>query len=236
MTKTCTFLLLLINASFVFAGCLSSSQLSQLVQTETNYLVQKIPPAFKHAVQANEVTIAVESVDGEACQAKLLVTVPQADVNEANAVLDAQPAKKIMLNAQGYGLPENTKQEAVFMVDASTLAIANADILQTAPLGKLRASLELMYAFITQKRAEVLMEQKNTEPWPNETKQLVVSSCSAHQRPSVCACMAEQYALTIPSNQMEYIQYIRNNPYALATGVNKDFEMIKQKVISVCKD
>lgn len=235
MIKTSAFLFLLFNASFVFAGCLSTSQLTQLAQTETNYLTQKIPPAFKHALQTNQVSITVESVDGEACQAKLLVTVPQADMDEANAVLDAQPAKKIMLNAQGYGLPQGTQQEAPFTVDANTLAIANADILQTAPLGKLRASLELMYAFITQKRAEVSEAQKNTQPWPSETKQLVVSSCSARQSPSVCACMAEQYALTIPSDQMEYIQYIRDNPYALATGANQGFEAIKHKAEAVCK-
>jgi hypothetical protein len=235
MIKTCAYLLFLLNASFAFAGCLSNSQLTQLAQTETNYLIEQIPPAFKHAVQASEVTIAVEPVDGDACQAKLMVTVPQADIDEANAVLDAQPAKKIMLSAQGYGLPESTQHEAVFTVDAHTLKITNADILQTAPLGKLRASLELMYAFITQKRAEVSDTQKNTKPWPDETKQLVVSSCSARQNPSVCTCIAEQYALTIPSEQMEYVQYIRNNPYALATGANQGFEAIKQKAESVCK-
>jgi hypothetical protein len=235
MIKTCAYLLFLLNASFAFAGCLSNSQLTQLTQTETNYLIQQIPPAFKHAVQAGEVTIALEPVDGDACQAKLMVNVPQADIDEANAVLDAQPAKKIMLSAQGYGLPEGTQHEAVFTVDANTLAITNADILQTAPLGKLRASLELMYAFITQKRAEVSDTQKNTKPWPDETKQLVVSSCSARQNPSVCTCIAEQYALTIPSEQMEYVQYIRNNPYALATGANQGFETIKQKAESVCK-
>jgi hypothetical protein len=235
MIKTSAFLFLLLNASFVFAGCLSNSQLSQLTQTETNYLVQQIPPAFKHAVQTGQVAIAVESVGGETCQAKLLVTVPQTDIDEANAILDAQPAKQIMLNAQGYGLPQGTQHEVVFTVDANTLAIANADILQTAPLGKFRASLELMYAFITQKRAEVSETQKNPKPWPNETKQLVISSCSAHQNPSMCTCMAEQYALTIPSDQMQYIQYIRDNPYALATGANQGFEAIKQKAESVCK-
>jgi hypothetical protein len=235
MIKISAFLLCIFNTNLVFASCLSSSQLSQLGQTESDYLIQQIPPALKHAVHANEVTIAVESVDGESCQAKLVVTVPQADVDEANAVLDTQPAKKIMLSAQGYGLPQGTQHEAVFTVDTSTLEIANADILQTAPLGKLRASLELMYALITQKRAELSESQKNTKPWPKETKQLVVSSCSAHQKLAVCTCIAEQYALTISSHQMEYIQYIRENPYALATGANQGFEAVKQKAESACK-
>ena len=234
MIKLFIVLFSLLNASVVFAACLSSNQLETLTETEANYLRQKIPPAFKHALEAKEVSVAVEAVDGEACIAKLVVKLPQAHIEEANAVLDAQPAKKIILGAQGYELLQKTVNEATFNVDSSSLAIASPDTLQTAEFGKLRASLELMYAFITQKRAEMTGGQENTTPWPSALTEQIVASCSNKSSASVCACIAEQYATKLTEHQMEYIIYIRENPYALATGANDGFEIIKSNAESVC--
>ncbi len=233
MIRLLIILFSLLNASAVLATCLSSSQLDALTEAETNYLNQKIPPAFKHALEAKEVSVAVEDVEGEACRAKLVVKLPQSHLDEANAVLDAAPAKKIMLGAQGYELPQKTVNEAIFSVDANSLAIANSDILQTAEFGKLRASLELMYAFITQKRAEVIGSQENTIPWPNVLTEQVVAGCNKASASS-CACIAEQYATKLTAHQMEYILYIRENPYALATGANDGFEIIKRNAEAVC--
>jgi len=225
----------LLNGSVVLAECLSSSQLNQLTEKETGYLSQKIPPAFKHALEANEVSIAVEAVESENCLAKLVVKVPQAHLDEANAVLDAQPAKKIMLAGQGYELPQKAENEATFNVDANSLAIANPDRLQSAPLGKLRASLELMYAFITQKRAILNGDQTNTTPWPSALTAQVVASCNSQLSALTCSCIAGQYAEKITAHQMEYIQYIRENPYALATGANDGFEIFKRNAEAICK-
>jgi len=234
MIKTSVFLLLVCQAMGAFAGCLSNDQLGQLTQAEVSYLTEKIPPAFKHTLQANQITVTVQAVDGDSCKANLVVTLPQADIDEANAILEAQPAKKIILSAQGYALPQGTDHQAFFSVDATKLAIADADILQTAPLGKLRASLELMYAFLTQARAEVTQTQLNDVPWTNEIKQQELASCGANRSSAVCACMVDQYALKIPANQMEYIQYIRTNPYAVAMGANQVYEEIKQNAEVVC--
>lgn len=234
MIKTSVLLLLICQASGVFAGCLSNDQLGQLTQKEVIYLTQKIPPVFKHTLQAKLINIDVQAVDGEKCKANLVVKLPQADVDEAQAFLDAQPAKKIMLSAQGYSLPQGTDHQAVFSVDADKLNIADADILQTAPLGKLRASLELMYSFLTQKRAEVMQSQSNNVPWSNEVRQQELASCGTNRTATACTCIVDQYALKIPSNQMEYIQYIRTNPYALATGVNQVYEEIKKTAEVVC--
>jgi hypothetical protein len=217
------------------AACFTPAQLSQMAQSETAYLSQKIPPAFKHAVQQNKVTLAVHAVDNAACQAAVEVTVPEADIAEAQALLDAQPAKKIMLNAQGYGLPTQPTQTATFTVDATDLRITHADTLQTAPLGKQRASLELMYALITQKRAELQAGQTNTQPWSAAMTQSVVEACSATQTQAVCTCVAKQYAQVMPDTQMENMQYVRNNPYALATGASQSFEQLKQQAETSCK-
>lgn len=234
MIKTSVFLLLLCQAAGALAGCLSSEQLGRLTQTEVEYLSQKIPPVFKHTLEQKQIKVDIQAADGDGCEAKLVVKLPQADVDEANAFLDAQPAKKIMLSAQGYALPQGTDHQATFTVDANKLTIADADILQTAPLGKLRASLELMYAFLTQKRAEVTPSQSNDLPWPTAIKQQELANCSANKTEAVCGCIIDQYALKIPANQMEYIQYIRTNPYALAMGADQVYEEVKQKAASVC--
>lgn len=234
MIKTSVFFILVCQATGAFSACLSNDQLGQLTKNEVSYLTQKIPPVFKHTLQANQIKVAVEAVNGDSCKANLVVKLPQADVDEAQAFLDAQPAKKIMLSAQGYALPQGTDHQAMFSVDADKLNIADADILQTAPLGKLRASLELMYSFLTQKRAEVTQSQNNNVPWSNEVRQLELASCGVNRTAAVCTCIVDQYALKIPVNQMEYIQYIRTNPYALATGVNQAYEEIKQTAEVVC--
>lgn len=236
MIKSIIFSALMCASAGVFAACLSDAQLAQLAQQETNYLSQKVPPVFKHALQKQAVSVVVKPLDVvDGCRAKLLVNVPQVDIDEANAFLDTQPAQKIMLNAQGYALPQTTSLEADFNVDVARLQVASADVLQTSSLGKLRASVELMYAFLTQKRAEIMQGQHNAEPWPAEAKQKVVSSCSAKQSERVCTCMADQYALIIPANQMEYIQYVRENPYALATGAGQSFDRIYKNAELVCK-
>lgn len=227
------FAILLFMQSIANAGCLSEQQLIELNNRETQYLSEKIPPAFRYALAEKAISIGMESVAGEGCQAKLVVNLPQADIDEATAVLDAQPAKKIMLSAQGYALPQATKNEAIFTVDAEKLTVANADIPQTAPLGKLRASIELMYAFITQKRSVVSDMQTNNTPWPEALTAQVVASCSSTTVD--CHCIAAQYALSIPEEQMTYIQSNAENPYAMATGANQGFEAIKQKAKDACK-
>lgn len=235
MIRMSVFVLTMLNVSTVFAGCLSDSQLTQLTEKETRYLSQKIPPAFKHALADKTVKVAVEAVEGEGCQAKLVLTLPQADIDEANAVLDAQPAKKIMLSAQGYALPQETLNTASFTVTPASLEIPNADILQTAPFGKLRASVELMYSFITQKRSNLSDAQTNEAPWPEALTAQVVASCVSKAKTVDCSCVAKQYALSIPARQMEYILSNEENPYAIGAGANQGFKSIKQKASSMCK-
>ena len=141
-----------------------------------------------------------------------------------------------MLGAQGYHLPQNAHNEADFTVNAVTLAVPNADILQTAPLGKLRASVELMYSFITQKRSTVDEAQTNTALWPEVLTAQVVSNCSTKKTTVVCGCIAEKYSLIIPARQMEYILSNEENPYAMAAGANQGFEAIKKSTAWVCQD
>lgn len=234
MIKTSIFLLLVCQLSSAFAGCLSDSQLDQLTQAEVAYLSQKIPPVFKHTLSDKKIKVQIQAVAVDGCKAQLVVQLPQADVDEANAFLEGQPAKKIMLAAQGYALPQGTDHRAEFNVNVDQLIIADADILQTAPLGKLRASMELMYAFLTQKRAQLSAAQANDVPWSDAIKQQELAHCTTNKTTSACGCIVDQYALKISEHQMEYIQYIRTNPYALALGADQVYEDVKQNATSIC--
>lgn len=235
MKQTIIFACLCVFSMVSQAACLNNEALNKLTQSEIDYLTTKIPPAFKHGVEADEIQLLVSADEtNDACEATLFVTVPDADIKEASAVLDLQPAKKIMLAAQGYSLPAKTTSQANFSVNAATLKLSDDDILQTSALGKLRASLELMYAFITQKRAEIQPNQQNTKPWPADIKTAVINSCEKKQTQTQCACIADEYAKIIPAKQMVYIQSINTNPYAIATGTNQGFNVLKNQAQQTC--
>lgn len=235
MTKLVVLAILMAQSMFSLAACLSDAQLDQIKNAEITYLTEKIPPAFKHQLLASKITVNVEAVEDEQCQANLIITIPQQDVDEAHQILDAQPAKKIMLSAQGQALPDGARHAALFEVNANNLAVSEKDILQTAALGKLRASLELMYALLTQQYAQVSETQSNEQPWTAQMKAQSVNRCIDSQTEAVCRCLADQYSARISPNQMEYIEYVQANPYALATGANNGFENIKSVAAQACQ-
>lgn len=215
------------------AACLDAAALTKLQEKEVAYLSSKIPPSFKHGLQAGEIQVAVSpAAQADACQATVTITVPAEDIKTATAILDAQPAKRIMLAAQGYALPSQPDNQASFGVDKETLAINQIDYLQTGDLGKLRANIELMYAFITQQRATIQPNQTNAVNWPKPIKDKVVSTCSQAQ--AMCACLATEYEKVIPSQQMENILSVAENPYAKATGANASFNQLKKQAEHTC--
>lgn len=235
MYKCFLLVCLSVQLSIANAGCLSGDQLKDLALKQTEYLLDKVPPAFAHAHQANKIQIMTLNVESDQCQARLKITLPQDELNEANAILDAQPAKKIMLAAQGQGLPTSTSSEAIFELNKVSLAVAEADQLQTGQLGRLRASIELMYALITQTRAALKPAQINEIAWSTQDTQQVTDACADKQSVAFCSCLANKYAEIISPEQMDYIDYIEANPYALATGVNQQFEALKKSASNACQ-
>lgn len=242
MVKYLSGLILLVCAApTAYAGCLNAAQLATLQQNETQFLLGRIPPAFAHALQDKQVTLQMtEATDStEGCAAKFTVEVPAADLAEANALLDADIAKKIMLTAQGYALPESTKLEAVFKVDAVTLALPAKEGLQVAALGKVRASVEMMYAMLTQSHANIDMNTPNTVAWSADFKAQQLKACedtftATPNVQSACACRAEGIAKQVTERQMAYISYVKSNPYALATGANNTYDVLEKNINLGC--
>jgi hypothetical protein len=221
------------------ANCLNEAALKQVTQNELNYMLGRIPPAFADAVADKSVSLKTVSAEGEACAAKIEMSIPEQDIKAANEILARDPAKKIILFSQGYTLPETTQLSASFKLDAKTLQVAHQDTLHTAELGKLRASVEMMYAMITQARADIDPQSRNSMAWNKEFTQQQIAHCSKTFASSAnvvagCECQVTKLAETVSEKQMRYVDYINSNPYAQGTGAGKNFAEIKRNADASC--
>lgn len=215
-------------------ACLKMEQLQSIETKEKEYLLNRIPPAYSDAVQAGLLKMEVRAEQAEACSARLTFNLPSLDLDQARALLDADMAKKIMLNAQGYGLPETTNPSAVFKVDVDKLTPSKSEVLQTSELGKLRASVELMYAMLTQARAALNMGG-NTLKWSQTYKQAQVDKCTVQNTQTQgCVCWAEALESKASEQQMRYQAYLVSNPYAYATGATQQFNKINTETAKTC--
>ena len=202
-------------------------------------MLGRIPPAFADAVVDKSVSVKAASVEAEICSAKILVTVPEQDIQAANAILAADPAKKIILFSQGYSLPETTHLSAIFKLDEKTLQVVHQDTLHSAELGKLRASVEMMYSMITQSRADIDPQSRNSLAWGKEFTQQQTANCSKTFINSAnvvagCECQVQKLAEVVSEKQMRYLDYVNSNPYAQGTGSGKNFAEIKRNVDASC--
>lgn len=232
----------------VLAACLTDAQLATLNQQETAFLLGRIPPAFAHALEDNAITLSttLHASATDVCSAQLTMTLPAAELAEANQILDADIAKKIMLSAQGYGLPAATTVQASYQVEPSSLAVAPADTLQTSALGHLRASVELMYATLTQARANLSEAPQNNRPWRAVFKTQHLQQCSQTMMTGTgktnhdqtlslaCACQADGLEKAVSERQLAYLNYVKSNPYAFATGSHQTYQSLLTKLNAQC--
>lgn len=221
------------------ANCLNEAALQQVAQNELNYMLGRIPPAFADAVTEKNVRLKALNANAETCAAKIEVTVPEQDIKTANEILARDPAKKIILFSQGYTLPETTQLSAMFKLDAKTLQVAHADTLHSAELGKLRASVEMMYSMITQARADIDPNARNSAAWGKDFTQQQIANCSkafsaSSNGASGCECQVTKLAEVVSEQQMRYVDYVNSNPYAQGTGSGKNFAELKRNIDASC--
>lgn len=216
-------------------ACLDDASLKTLADQEMQYMLQRIPPAFADAVSDQQVSGSMSVSAMQSCQIRWQLQLPAADLADAHALLQADPAKQIMLAAQGYQLPETTGNQADFSLDAASLQPQHRDTLQIAPLGKLRASVELMYAMLTQARADALSTPK---PWTSDDQQALKQVCQQHYQADdmtqACDCYAIGLAQKYSYRQVRYNQYLLSNPYAFATGNGAAYKSLDKALHSLC--
>ena len=236
---TITTLLLSASPFAAQAACLDSNALQKLSNNEIEYMLGRIPPAFSAAVADKKIDFKMDVAEASACQVNFKVTLPETDVREANLILEADPAKKIILFSQGYVLPDTTTLNATFTVDPVSLQASHADTLQSGELGKLRASIEMMYAMLTQQRANIDEKMQNSQPWSAEFRQQQLAKCtkqfaSIQQAATGCECQINKTSEIASERQMRYVEYVDSNPYAQATGASKNFAAVKNQIQSGC--
>lgn len=235
--------IVLLSASTAHAGdCLSTDQLAQLENQEMAYMLGRIPPAFRHSLEDKKISMHLRtegsSADGK-CRVKETLTLPSEEITEAEQVLEQDPAKRILLFSQGYSLPSATTLEAGFSVDASKLEIAHQDTLQVAELGKLRASVEMMYAMLSQSRAGIQAASQAIQPWSTEFTLKTRQSCQTHFRSltsveQACECRSKELEALYPARTLDYLEYVLSNPYAKATGAAENFAKQQDLIHARC--
>lgn len=230
--------LLLALSSAAFAACPGPEAIEQLRQQELRYLLEKVPPAFRHGVEDQLITLNMRALDGTECRAALTIHLPADDIAAGHKLMEADPAKRIMLFSQGYALPEAPASTAEFGLSSDKPGPRHADTLQTAPLGKLRASVELLYATLSQARAALSDIASNATPWNPVFRTGEINLCKsrllADDADAACACRADGLARALNQRQMEYQNYIRANPYAMATGVGRAFDALESQTEQSC--
>jgi hypothetical protein len=234
-----TTLLLSVSNFAVQAACLDNNALQKLKNKEVEYMLGRIPPAFSDAVADKKIEFKMQVAEAGTCKVNFEVTLPESDVKEANLLLQADPAKKIILFSQGYELPESTKLNAAFTIDPVSLQASHADMLQSGELGKLRASIEMMYAMLTQQRANIDEKMQNNQPWSAEFRQQQLAKCtkqfeSTQQEVTGCECQISKISEIASERQIRYVEYVDSNPYAQATGASKNFSAVKNQIQSGC--
>lgn len=217
-------------------ACIEASALQKLAEGEMSYMLQRIPPAFADAVADGEIKGSMQIQSAETCQLHWQLTLPAADIEEAQAILQAQPAKQIMLAAQGYEIPAQTSLGALFLLDEKRMQPQPKEVLQTASLGKLRASVELMYAMLTQARADVT----GSHPvWTASEIQTLNAHCAEQfvakkDIQQACACRTQEITARFSARQVRYNQYLLSNPYAFASGNGDGFKQLEKRMQQSC--
>lgn len=201
----------------VFA-CDTASLIPIFQTNETKTLLENAP-TFKHAWQDKTILLSLQADPNQACNLMMQLNIPQQDIDEAKQHLDANPAKRILLAAQGYALPESNQQQLTIALNQQGELTENNPALK-----QLHSNLEYMYQLLAQLRTEILPNQTNTTAWPNAQKQTLLDECNAkHSNDSGCNCRLNAFEKTINPKQMELITFIEQQPYSKATGALASF-------------
>ena len=219
-------------------ACLDNQAIAQLKAHEETYLMSRNVATMTDAIEDKLLTIQVKQIE-DSCSVAISYQLPAQDIAEANKLLDSNPAKRIMLAGQGYVLPTQSPLLAHAGVNLNPLSIQTQDILQSADLGRNRASVELLYATLAQARAVVNLESKNTEPWPasllQQEQNLCESRYTSDTKPDGCSCKTEAISKKISPRQLRYIKYLQNDPYSSATGALASYNHLSEQINFECK-
>lgn len=242
MNKTVFYGLLLtfLTLNAANAACGDANLIAEIKTIETNKLLENAP-TFRHAWddKAIELAFSAAQPSGEQCVATMQISLPQQDLDEVNAHLNENPAKRILLGAQGYTIPENSvnKLEYFYQIEANKVKPNNA---QNQALNSLHSSLEYMYQTLAQQRIVLKKDVKNTIKWPEASIKSEKAMCmNTLQAPALdladaCSCRIEALSQVLSPRQLELVTFIKDQPYSAATGVLNSYQSASNEINQAC--
>ncbi|HSI43086.1 MAG TPA: hypothetical protein VK949_01980 [Methylotenera sp.] len=229
---------------FPLLACSDAASLATLQKLESVKFLENAP-TFKHAWE--DKTIQLEFVNakvnnqsaGQDCMATLKLTLPQQDLDEVNTYLDENPAKRILLGAQGYTIPESNinKVDYFYTVENGKVTSNNSG---NQSLNSLHSNIEFMYQTLAQERVVLKKGVKNTVAWSEENKKAELESCKRSYQVATgdidfaCSCRVDNLSKILSPRQMELIGFIQKQPYSAATGVLNSYAYTSKEINEDC--
>jgi hypothetical protein len=196
-------------------------------QTQENVVLAELAPVFQQGREDGTIQVELRALAD--CATELRLQLPAADLEQTRQYLEQNPAKRILMSAQGYAIPEQTE---------SVVTIA-ANEANPAELKALNQGLEFMYQLLTQLRAHIPAGQQNQQAWPLALQQSQLHTCrqawQAADLTSACQCRLAQLSASISPRQMALITYLQQQPYATATGALSGFNTLSQSIVHSCQ-
>lgn len=233
------FLLLSMNIGLASANdCASNSTLDQVSTLETQRLMQH-PAALRIGLEGMAIHLSISADNTDECQATLNLTFPQEDLDAVNAHLDQNPAKRILLGAQGYSVPAENQFVVpyIFALENNQITARNTE---NRPYQDMHNSLEFMYQLLTQLRAEPVVGA-TPAAWDSQTASRISSACSLELQAShgdieqACACRSAALNKTYSTQQMALIEDLQAHPYSKTTDAVQRFNSLTKEIHQTCK-
>ena len=236
MLRFLCFIIFLSFISSLLFACETADLNQQLSQLESKTLL-KNAPTFRHAWDDGAIKLDWSSVrkDNERCVVQMMLSLPEADLQQALQYMEQNPAKRILLAAQGYAVPDQPKQIVEFAYQLESGKVS-ADNEGNLVLRQLHNNLEYTYQLLAQIRINVSAQTSNTTAWPAELKASEKSSCVASGKSSAaaCDCRVAELEKVISPRQKELVDFIRSQPYAMAAGSMDSFVSLSKQIDSRC--
>lgn len=234
----------MINFTEVQASiCNDTKSLHAIEQLESAKLLTNAP-TFKHGWENGTITLQFTEntsklvAEPSLCSAQMLLTLPQADLDEVKTYFEANPAKKILLDGQGYTIPEKMNHVTYqYSLGTQGIITNNSD---NQDLMALHHGIEYVYQLLAQIRVEVKPTAQNSIVWSAEQQKAEFSICSNKYSNTkvnladACSCRISRLAETIAPKQMELIHFISSQPYSAATGVLTIYQDFSNQINEDC--
>jgi hypothetical protein len=231
------YLLILFTFASTPAFACNNPEILKVIQKVEQEKLLDNAPTFKHAWDDQKIilTFSNSQSKGDFCIANMTVELPKEDIEQVNQYLEANPAKRILLAAQGYAVPnESTTVEYLFQPDGSDFNESNQ------ALSQLHNNIEFTYQTLAQERAIIPDNASNKTPWSKNTIQTEIANCESlatkqNQSNKHCNCRVEKLSDLLSQRQMELVHFINSQPFATATGVLNNFNKISNNINNICK-